>query len=152
MMGGCDLNKCSHWIGNAIDKLSPKLTAAPNSMIFSDRDGGSGWKWSYAFDNWHAFHKNSNLQTQLFSVIEMGALVKRGVDGGIARVNSANMTCRCCVHQSLLTKLDSIAVSIFATSHKTCPDIKRREMREPKIAFFSIVEKHEIQFLKIIVQ
>ena len=43
----------------------------------------------------------------------MGALVKRGVDGGIARVNSANMTCRCCVTKSLLTKLDSIAVSIF---------------------------------------
>ena len=43
----------------------------------------------------------------------MGALVKRGVDGGIARVNSANMTCRCSVNKSLLTKLDSIAVSIF---------------------------------------
>ena len=43
----------------------------------------------------------------------MGALVKRGVDGGIARVNSANMTCRCCVNKFLLTKLDSIAVSIF---------------------------------------
>ena len=43
----------------------------------------------------------------------MGALVKRGVDGGIARVNSANMTCRCCIDKFLLTKLDSIAVSIF---------------------------------------
>ena len=30
----------------------------------------------------------------------MGALVKRGVDGGIARVNSANMTCRCNVNKS----------------------------------------------------
>ena len=43
----------------------------------------------------------------------MGALVKSGVDGGIARVNSANMTCRCYVNKSLHTKPDSIAVSIF---------------------------------------
>ena len=43
----------------------------------------------------------------------MGALVKRGVDGGIARVNSANMTCRCCIDKSLLRKQNSIANSIF---------------------------------------